>query len=130
MKLLLDANFLVSSIEYRIDLMNELRKFGKPELFTLRPVVDELKELSGGRGRASKNAKLALMWLKREKIKAKSCGEGHTDKIIIDTAAKAGDGCVVCTVDRKLRDSLIRNGVSVVTIRQKSYLAFIRGSLK
>lgn len=120
MKVLLDTSFLIAVMESKIDLIMELRKFGNPELVVLDLVVDELKSLSVGRGKDSKNAKVALQFLGMGMVNVLNAGEGNTDRKIAEYAEKMG--MTVCTIDRKLKDSLHKKGAEVITIRQKRYL--------
>lgn len=120
MKVLLDTSFLVAVIENKIDMGMELKKFGKPELVVLDLVVNELKSLSEGRGKDSRNARLALQVLGNEMVNVLNAGEGNTDRKIAEYAEKMGMS--VCTIDRKLKDSLRGKGAKVITIRQNRYL--------
>jgi rRNA-processing protein FCF1 len=120
MKVLLDTSFLVAVMEMKIDLVHELRKFGSPELHVIDLVVNELKRLSEGKGKAAKNANLALQFLGRRMVRVIRAGEGSTDRKLAECAEK--DGSAVCTIDRKLKDSLLKKGIPVITIRQGRYL--------
>lgn len=120
MKVLLDTSFLVAVIENKIDMVMELKKFGKPELVVLDLVVNELKSLSEGRGKDSTNARLALQVLGKEMVNVLNAGEGNTDRKIAEYAERMD--MTVCTIDRKLKDSLREKGAKVITIRQKRYL--------
>ncbi len=120
MKVSLDASFMVSVIENKIDLIMELRKFGNPELVVLDLVVNELKRLSEGRGKVSRNARIALQFLGREMVDVLKAGEGNTDKKIAEYAEKR---CItVCTIDKKLKTTLLKKKIQVITIRQNKYL--------
>lgn len=126
MKILLDTSFLIYAMQDNIDILSELRKFGKARLYTSSLVVDELKRFSEGRGRKAKNARLSLGFIERAGIEviggvqASRAGGGNTDKNIVATALE--EGMAVCTADRKLKKTLKENGVNVVTIRQGKYL--------
>ena len=75
MKFLLDTNFLLIPGQFKIDIFSELNKYGKPKLFTLDLVVQELKTLSTGKGKDSAAAKLALELLQQKKVDI--CGFGR-----------------------------------------------------
>ncbi len=120
MMVLLDTSFLVTVMEKKIDLFHELRKFGNPEMHVLDLVQDELEKLSTGRGKDAGNARVALQFLGRKRIGIVRAGEGNTDRMLIEYAEK--EGFAVCTIDRKLKDSLLNRGVVVITIRQGRYL--------
>ena len=120
MKVLLDTSFLVSVVQNKIDLNMELRKFGRPEIFVLDLVINELKSLSDGRGVDARNAGIALQFLGREGIPVLRAGAGHTDTLLMEYAQKRGMS--VCTIDRRLKDDLLAKGIEVITIRQNRYL--------
>jgi rRNA-processing protein FCF1 len=120
MKVLLDTSFMIAVMESKIDLNSELKKFGNPELIVLDLVVNELKKLSEGRGKDSKNAKLALQFLGRKMVDVLKAGEGNTDRKLTEYAQKRG--MAVCTIDKKLKASLLKKKLKAITIRQKRYL--------
>jgi rRNA-processing protein FCF1 len=117
MKVLLDTSFLVAAVDNKIDLRLELSKFGRPEMHVLDLVQGELKKLSEGRGKDAANARVALQFLGRRMVKVVRAGEGSTDRKLAEKR-----GFAVCTIDRKLKDSLMRKGAAVITIRQGRYL--------
>jgi len=121
MKVLLDTNFIIAVIADRIDLLNELRKFGKPEVFIPELVEEELKKLAESRGRDGANARLALQYIKSSGFGTLKTRKDHTDREIERAARTLG--MHVCTIDRKLAETLIRKGMPVITIRQRKYLA-------
>ncbi len=121
MKVLIDTSFIVAAMENKIDLDSELRKFGKAEICVLNLVLEELVRLSQGKDNKSKGAKLALMYLAGRTADVIKAEKGSTDKRIQEAAEERGMS--VCTIDRKLRDSLLKKGIEVITIRQGRYLA-------
>jgi rRNA-processing protein FCF1 len=124
MKVLLDTSFLVAVMDKKIDLVHELRKFGKPELYVIDLVLNELRQLSEGRGRDSGNARVALQFLGRKTVNVIKAGEGSTDKKLLELARKRN--IAVCTIDRKLKQGLTRKDLEVVTIRQGRYLVRVK----
>jgi len=111
MKFLLDTNFLVSAIKFRIDINKELEKFGRPDLYTLNLVLKELEKL--------KAKKLAFYFIGRNNVSVIRV-KGRTDSEIVRAARKYS--MVVCTQDRELIKRLKAKNLSVVFIRQKKYL--------
>jgi len=114
MRLLLDTNFLLVPGRFRVDVFSELEKFGKPELWTIDLVVDELKKLR------DRNSKLALELLKKNKVKVLRTEGSRTDREIEKLAKEKN--FLVCTLDRELIKSLKKKGIGVITLRQKRYL--------
>ena len=120
MKFLLDANFLLTSIKFKVDIFSELMKFGKPELYTLDLILKELKKVSEGKGKDAKNAKLALTILERKNVKTLKTKNKSADQEIERIAAE--QNLTVCTQDRALIEKLRAEELDIVIIRQKKYL--------
>jgi len=120
MKVLLDTSFMVAAMDNKIDPMMELRKFGKPELFIIDLVADELKKLTEGKGKDACNANVALAFLGKMAVNIIRTGGGNTDNKLMECAEE--NGMSVCTIDRKLKEILLRKGIEVITIRQGRYL--------
>jgi uncharacterized protein len=120
MDFLLDTSFLVAAIESKMDLMDELRKFGRPKLFVLDLVISELSMLAKGRGKDGIGARLGLDFLRRECAEVIKAGSGNTDMKIIEYSMDRD--MMVCTIDKGLKDRLLSGGMSVITIRQGKYL--------
>ena len=120
MKFLLDTSFLVSCVGYKIDFLNELKWFGKTELCVLDKVIRELEGFGKGQGKASRDAKVALLLLDKGGAEVLRSRRGGTDEEMVKLARKVG--MTVCTVDKALKNRLLKVGVGVITIRQCSYL--------
>ncbi len=136
MKFLLDANFLVYCVKQKTDLIGELSRFGKPELYTLRPVVDELETISRGRGADGAAARVALGFA-RDRMAVLPAGregrggsggrgrpEGRGMKADEALAGLSGE-YVVCTNDRKLTAAVKKAGGKVVCARRKGILMML-----
>ncbi len=121
MKFLLDTSFLISALRFKVDILSELMKFGKPELYTLRSVVSELAKISSSSGKSGKNALLALSFVNKKVKIIEDVNRTNTDESIINIAKDKE--FIVCTQDSELKKKLKRIGVSIITIRQKKYLS-------
>ena len=114
--IILDTNFLVYLLEFKIDLFSELDRVTTSgyEIKILDKTVDELEKLS------SKNiyAKIALSMLNKFEIIKTDSGK-YVDDILVDLD---GPGVVVGTQDKELKDRL--KGQKLI-IRQKKYLAIV-----
>ena len=120
MKFLLDTNFLLIPGKSKVDVFAELRRFGKPELYTIDLVVEELKKLASGRGRDSRSARLALELIGKKDVGVlKSCA-ANAD-LELERLASERD-FAVCTQDRALQERLRREGVVVIFLRQGRFL--------
>ena len=120
MKFLLDTNFLLAVGQFRVDVFSELQKFGKPELYTLDLIVEELKKISGKGGKDSKHARLALLLVEKKDIRILRTENRNTDMEIERVASESG--LAVCTQDKDLISKLRAKKLDVIIIRQKKYL--------
>ena len=120
MKFLIDTNFLLIPGRFRVDVFKELERFGRPEFLTIDLVVSELRKLASGKGQDAPHARLGLDLLEKKGIRVLESREGNTDQEIERLASE--QDLVVCTQDRELQERLRREGLSVVSLRQKRYL--------
>ena len=125
MKILLDTSFLITAMRGKIDIMDELRKFGKPSLHVLDLVVKELESFSTGRSKRAVDSRLSLGFIERSGVHIIKTMGGHTDMNIITYATNRK--MAVCTMDRQLKETLLRRGAKVITIRQGKYLVLVFG---
>ena len=123
-RFLLDTNFLTLPGQFKVDIFDELRKFGKDHLYTLDLVIRELQQLSHGSNRDATSARLALHLVKERGI---SIIHTHDDAdldgtdVAIRNVAKKGH-YTVCTQDRLLISRLKADGLPVISLRQGRYL--------
>ena len=121
MKLLLDTNFLMIPGQFRVDIYEQMRGFGKPELYTADLVVSELEKLAKGKGKDGANARLALMLVKENNVKILKSGKaGSTDEAIRRIATR--EGMSICTADKRLKTELVRRNIPIISLRKKKYL--------
>ena len=114
MKLLLDTNFIIDCVRFKIDLHDGVCKLeeneGKIELFIPFYCIEELKAVR------NVNAKIALELLKRVRI-IDIEKTASTDLSLLDYAKE--HEYAVATNDRGLLERLEKNGVKAVRIRQR-----------
>ena len=121
MKFILDTNFLMIPGQFKVDVYEQLRGFGKPDIYVIRQSVAELEKLAKGRGKDAANARIALLLVKREGVRIIPSGKGGADEAIRRLAKR--EGMVVCTADKKLKAGLRKRGIPVVSLRERKYLA-------
>lgn len=122
-KFLLDANFLLVPGQFKVDVFEQLEEFGSGQLYTVNLVIDELERLAKGKGRSAAHARMALYLVKRKGVKILHTRGRSADVAIKRLAAKGY--YTICTQDRALIKTLKKKGVSVISLRQKKYLAKI-----
>ncbi len=119
MRLILDTNFLIDIIRFKIDLDELDSLFLTPfELLTLDSVIKELEKISKTNSQESKYAKVALELVKIKKIKTLKVKE-TTDKAILNLANKE---TVVATNDIELRKKLKALGIKTIYLKSKKHL--------
>ena len=119
MPFLLDTNFLLIPVQFKVDIYEELTAFGKPEFYTLSVVVAELGKLERAGGRKGRQAALALTQMKQAGVRVLPA-RGHADTALVK-AGKTGK-FAVCTQDRALIKKLKSHHVPVIRLRQKRTL--------
>ncbi|MBN2330246.1 MAG: hypothetical protein JXC85_00350 [Candidatus Aenigmarchaeota archaeon] len=120
MKMLLDTSFLITAMRGKMDITGELRKFGQPSLHVLDLVIKELESFSTGRGGKAVLSRLSLAFIGKSGVHViKTRGGGHTDRKIITYATNRK--MAVCTMDKQLKETLLRRGTKVISIRQGRY---------
>ena len=121
MKILLDTNFLLTIVRFRIDLNEISNLLIEPyQLVTLNLVLNELKEISHSKSAASLHAKIALELIKTKNIEILKSKEENTDNAILEFASK---DFIVATNDSKLRKELKKNRIKTIYLRARKYLA-------
>ena len=117
MKILLDTNFLVDIVRFKIDI-SELKG---NELFVLDSVIEELEDISTGKGKDSVSARLALELVEGKGLKILKSKERQADLSLLEHGKK---GYVIATQDLRLKRKLRKIGAKIACIRQKKYVIF------
>jgi len=115
MKILLDTNFLLVPIQFRVDVYDYPAEF-----YTTSRCIEELEILSRRRGKAGIEARAAAILLKTKSVKIARL-EGKTDDSLVRLAKK--EGFAVATNDKDLIAKLKKEGVKIVRLRQKKIVA-------
>jgi|YNPNPStandDraft_1061719.scaffolds.fasta_scaffold16271_2 rRNA-processing protein FCF1 len=118
---LLDTSMILSLFEYSFDLEYELtRLLGSCNILVPSAVIKELEFLSKRSSNKAMDASAALKLISRYNVV--DSDELNTDEAIIKIASKKNRGFVVATNDKKLRSTLKKKGLPVVTLRKKRIL--------
>lgn len=125
LEVILDSSFLFIPYKFKIDIFEALEKvFNRRfEPIVLSVTKDELREITKRRSpKLRKQAAFALkLSQKCHQMKVERCGDESHDDVIVRIASEFG--YCVATNDRLLKRRLRCLSVSVVYLRQKSYLA-------
>jgi rRNA-processing protein FCF1 len=117
MKIILDTNFLIAALEYKINVFERLRGH---YLYVTSSVKKELEKISEGSGSDAKYAKIALVVLSAEKIKTLR-DKGSADASLLEFSKK---GYAIATQDKGLRYRIKKADGKIILIRQKKKIEF------
>ena len=118
MRIVLDTNFLIDCIRFKVDLKSEL---AGNELFILNSIIFEIEKIVERGTKESTLAKLTLEYIKRKHLKILKPKEKNTDLALLNYSKK---GYVIATHDRVLKNKIKKAGGKVIFIRQKKYVVF------
>jgi len=116
MKIVLDTNFLIDCIRFKIDLGSEL---SGNDLFVLDSTIFEIAKITKRSSNEASLAKLALELTKGKNIRILKSNEKETDESLISCSKQ---GYAIATHDRILKKRLKKAGARIIYIRQKKYL--------
>lgn len=123
--ILLDANFLMMSGQFKINIFSELDRIieRKYVLVVLSATVRELEKLLGHeKPKIRRQVSLALKIVERCEVRKADClPNENVDDLIVRYAME--NKCIVSTNDKELRKKLRRNHIAVIYLRQKAFLA-------
>jgi U3 small nucleolar RNA-associated protein 24 len=105
-KIILDTNFILSSLQFKIDFFEEIKRISKFS-YTLHILQGTIKELE--------NKKLAIEIIEKKNINIIKSENTYVDKDILDLK---GD-YIIATNDRELIKKL---KLPIIRIKQKKYL--------
>jgi uncharacterized protein len=121
---ILDTNFLLVPIKFRIDIFSEIHRICNfnYRLCVYHATVGELKNIvEKQKGKDRKAAQFGLKMIKSKGMKILASDESYVDRLILENI---DDRAVVATLDSELRKKLLEKSVPVIMMRQKEYLMF------
>ena len=119
MKILLDTNFLIDVIRFRINLEEIGDLIGANELTILSSVEKELREISRKTSRAGTHARTALKLIEELNIKILKSEERPDNGMLKLT----NEETIVATNDIELRKRLKALGRKTIYLKSKKHLA-------
>jgi uncharacterized protein len=125
-RVLLDANALMMPAQFSIDLFDELRQLvGAFEPLVLETIIRELNGIASGRGRDAAAARYGLSVAQGcRMVNAPEPAHCTVDEQVIRYARETG--CFVVTNDRRLRETLLSQGIGVISMRKQKRLELIQ----
>ena len=121
-EVVIDTNFFMVPFQFNVDIITELEnKLPSYKLVTPNFVINELKGLKrNNKGKVRLNANLALKLANSSKVEIKDISllENET---VDDALLRVSE--VLATNDIELKNRAKNNGITVVYLRQKKYIA-------
>jgi rRNA-processing protein FCF1 len=114
MKIILDTNFLIDCIRFKIDIKSEFRG---NELFIVDSIILEIEKIAKRKTKEASLAKIALDII--NDLKVLKSKQDETDDSLIEYSK---EGYVIATQDRDLKSKIKKLGGKVIYIRQKKYV--------
>jgi len=121
-KIILDTNFLLIPIQFKIDIFTEIDKIClfKYKLYIVDKTIGELERIvENQKGKHKFAAKIAMQLIKKKKIPQIKTKEGHVDDLILELLDK---DTILATQDALLRRKALKKGVKVILLRSRRYL--------
>ena len=115
---ILDTNALINSMQWKIDIFSELERVCDfaYQVAVVQGTLTELRKIQmEQRGKFRDAAKLALLLLKKKKVKVFP-EEGYVDTLLVQHSQR---GDIILTQDKELKKKLLK---PYFTLRQKKYV--------
>ena len=128
-RIILDTNFLVIPIQFRVDIFSEISRICSfnYKLCIFEQTISELKNIIEKQPvKSKKAAQFALKLIKIKNIKIIKSEKKDVDSLILENL---GNNTIVATQDIELKRQLLKKGASVIILRQKKYLELIERKL-
>jgi len=105
-KVILDTNFILTAIKYKIDFLDGIKFLGLTPIIP-KQVINELKKIikSKKKGKFKEHAELALKILEKKNIRKIDLKTNYVDKGILNYAKK-DKGVIIATMDKELKNKL------------------------
>lgn len=128
-KVILDTNFLMIPLQFRVDIFSELNRIChfNYKLLVYGQTIDELKNVMQKQsGKNKKVAQFALKLIKLKNIEIIESEQRDVDSLILENLDK---DTIVATQDIMLKKEVLEKGSLVVILRKKKHLQLIEKAL-
>jgi len=130
-KIIIDTNFIVSAIRFKIDIFSELQRICdfKYAVCIVDGTIDELEKLAEtGKPKDKIAARISLELIRNKKINItktppKNKRVKNVDLLILNLIKK--EDFIVATQDKELKKEIRKKGAPIIVLRQKGYLKLI-----
>jgi hypothetical protein len=116
-RILLDTNFLLDMIRYKVDfsIFDNLEE--KVDLFISSETLREIKSVANRKTKEGRLALMALKLIESQRIKIVQSLKKEVDEDLLDLAKK--EGFIVATNDKDLKEKLKKENVRIICLRNK-----------
>jgi len=117
LRILLDTNFLLDMIRYKVDFSSFDNLEEKVDLFITSETLREIKSVANRKTKEGRLALMALKLIESQKIKIVQSLRKEVDEDLIELAKK--EGFIVATNDKDLKEKLKKENVRIICLRNK-----------
>jgi rRNA-processing protein FCF1 len=123
LKILLDTNFLLDMLRYKLDfsIFQELDE--SVELFISSETLREIKSMANRKTKEGRLAIVALKLIETQKIKIVQSLKKEVDEDLLELAKK--EGFIVATNDKDLKEKLKKENVRIICLRNKKKIEVV-----
>ena len=123
LRILLDTNFLLNMLRYKVDfsIFDNLEE--KVDLFISSETLRELKSVANRKTKEGRLALMALKLIESQKIKVVQSLKKVVDEDLLALAKK--EGFIVATNDKDLKEKLKKENVRIAYLRNKEKIEVI-----
>lgn len=125
-KIIIDTNFLMIPWQFGVDIFSEFYRICNfnYKLYIFEQSIGELKNITQKQsGRSKKAAQFALKLIKLKNINIIKSENKDVDSLILENLDKE---TIIATQDTPLKKKILKKGASVIILRQKKYLKFVK----
>jgi len=116
-KILLDTNFILDILRYKVDFSAFQDLDEKAELFMSSEILREIRSIANRKTKEGRLAMIALKLIENGQIKVVQSLKREVDEDLICLAKK--EGFIVATNDKDLKEKLKKENVRVICLRNK-----------
>jgi rRNA-processing protein FCF1 len=117
LKILLDTNFLLDALRYKLDFSSLEDLEEGVELFISSETLREIKSMANRKTKEGRLALIALKLIESQKIKIVQSLKKEVDEDLIELAKK--ESFIVATNDKDLKEKLKKENVRIICLRNK-----------
>ncbi len=117
-KILLDTNFLLTLVRYKIFGFEEIKQKVPCEFYTLSRILYELKGLGKGDKKVKKEVSIVEQILKNNAVKVIDSSKENVDEELIELSKDY----VIATNDKELRRKVKEAGGKTIFVRSLTYV--------